>query len=116
MPLRLDDIERYGAPISFLGAGEVDVRVGPCSTSSLKSKKIPLDGRHYICSGNIILKNGMELQVNFEINTHTFDFLERDSVKIYSFAKRKDARVIQLFGQNTSQVSCAGLAGSLSRP
>ena len=83
MPLRLDDIERYGAPISFLGAGEVDIRVGPCSTSSLKSKKIPLDGRHYICSGNIILKNGMELQANFEINTHTFDFLERDSVKIY---------------------------------
>jgi len=83
MPLRLADIERYGAPISFLNKGEVQVRVGPCSVTVLGSLKIPLDGRHYICAGTITLKNGMKLQANFEINTHTFDFLERDSVKIY---------------------------------
>lgn len=83
MPFRLADIERYGAPISFLNKGEVQVLVGPCSSSVLRSHKIPLDGRHYICAGIIILKNGMKLQANFEINTHTFDFLERDSVKTY---------------------------------
>jgi hypothetical protein len=83
MPLRLADIERYGAPISFLNKGEVQVRVGPCSSSILRSPKVPLDGRHYICAGTIILKNGVKLQANFEINTHTFDFLERDSVKTY---------------------------------
>ena len=83
MPLRLIDIERHGAPISFLNKGDVQVRVGPSSVSSLRDKKIPIDGRHYICSGTIILKNGTRLLANFEINTHTFDFLERDSVKIY---------------------------------
>jgi hypothetical protein len=83
MPLRLADIEKYGAPISFLNKGEVQVRVGPCSSSTLGNPKIPLDGRNYICAGTIILKNGMKLQANFEINTHTFDFLENDSVKVY---------------------------------
>ena len=83
MPVRLIDIERYGAPISFLDKGEIQVRVGPCSASFLHNKTIPLDGRHYICSGTIILKNGVRLQANFEISTHTFDFLERDTVKIY---------------------------------
>jgi len=83
MPLRLGDIERYGAPIYFLKKGEVQVCVGPCSASFLGDQKIPMDGRHYICSGTIILKTGLRLFANFEINTHTFDFLERDSVKIY---------------------------------
>jgi hypothetical protein len=83
MPFRLEDIETYGVPISFLKKGEVEARVGPCSSSIMGSQKIPLDGRHYICAGVIILKNGMQLQGNFEINTHTFDFLERDSVMTY---------------------------------
>ena len=83
MPFRLADIERDGVPISFLNKGEIMVRVGPCSATFLDADKIPLDGRHYICSGTIILKNRMKLIANFEINTHTFDFLERDTVKIY---------------------------------
>ena len=83
MPLRLADIERDGVPISFLSKGEVMVRVGPCSVTFLEASKIPLDGRHYICSGTIILKDGTRLIANFEINTHTFDFLERNSVTIY---------------------------------
>ena len=83
MPIRLKDIEHYGAPVSFLSKGGVTVRTGPCSGAPLQSDKIPLDGRHYICAGTIILKNGTALQANFEINTHTFDFLERESVKIY---------------------------------
>ncbi len=83
MPLRLKDIEQDGVPISFESKGEVTVRTGPCSGSPLNSDKIPLDGRHYVCAGAIILKNGTELQANFEINTHTFDFLERDTVRIY---------------------------------
>lgn len=83
MPLRLKEIEQYGVPISFERKGEVTVRTGPCSGSPLQTDKIPLDGRHYVCAGTIILKNGTRLQANFEINTHTYDFLERDSVKIY---------------------------------
>ena len=83
MPSRLDDIERTGAPISFLKKGEAEVRTGPCSAQSFKEKRIVLDGRHYVCAGTVILKNGMKLRANFEINTHTFDFLERDSVQIY---------------------------------
>jgi len=83
MPLRLKDIEQNGIPFSFQKKGEVDVRTGPCSATILRDKKIPLDGRFYICAGTIILKNGTRLQANFEINTHTFDFLERDSVKIF---------------------------------
>src|SRR6185436_2999748 len=59
------------------------VRIGPSSGAPLTNNKIPLDGRHYICAGTIILRNGMKLQANFEINTHTFDFLERDTVIIY---------------------------------
>ncbi len=83
MPLRLKDVEDYGAPISFQKKGQIDVRVGPCSSTIWRGDKIPLDGRYYICAGTIILKNGTKLQANFEINTHTFDFLERDTVKIF---------------------------------
>jgi len=83
LPLRLKDIEDSGAPISFQKKGTASVRTGPCSGASWSGKKIPLDGRHYICSGTVILKNGLKLQSNFEINTHTFDFLERGSVMIF---------------------------------
>ena len=83
MPLRLKDIEQYGAPISFQEKGTATARTGPSSGSPLLSDNIPLDGRHYICAGTIIFKNGIKVQANFEINTHTFDFLERDTVKIY---------------------------------
>jgi hypothetical protein len=83
MPIKLEDIERYGAPISFLKPGEVMVGVGPNSATFLKGKKIPLDGRHYCCAGKVILKNGLTLNANFEINTHTFDFLDRNSVRVF---------------------------------
>lgn len=65
----------------FQSKGKIIVRTGPCSGSPWLKGKIPLDGRHYVCAGKIILKNGMELVANFEINTHTFDFLERNSVR-----------------------------------
>jgi len=83
MPFRLSDIEQYGVPISFLEKGQIQVRVGPCSATFFTDAKIHLDGRHYICSGQIILKNGLKLRANFEINTHTFDFLERDTVRVF---------------------------------
>jgi hypothetical protein len=83
MPLRQKDIEEYGVPISFERKGEVTVRSGPCSYSPWREKTIPLDGRHYNCAGTVIFKNGTSHQANFEINTHTFDFLDRDSVRIY---------------------------------
>ncbi len=40
-----------------------------------------MDGRRYICAGTIFLKNGSKLQANFEIETHSFDFLDRESVQ-----------------------------------
>ncbi len=83
MPIRLKDIEQYGVPISFQSKGTAQVRVGPCSASPLQGDKIPMDGRYYVCAGTIIFKNGITCEANFEINTHTFDFLERDTVKIY---------------------------------
>lgn len=83
MPLRIEDIKKDQIPISFLKKGQVHVRVGPCSVKSLNSKKIPLDGRHYVCAGTIILKNGKKLRSNFEINTYKFDFLERNTVKVF---------------------------------
>lgn len=83
MPLRPEELEQQGIPISFLSKGTAMVRVGPGSAEHVLAAKIPLDGRHYICAGTIILKNGFRLQANFEINTHTFDFLEQNSVKVY---------------------------------
>ena len=83
MPLYEEELNKKGIPISFQQAGQVTVRVGPCSGKSLDQSKIPLDGRHYICAGKVILKNGIELRAHFEINTHTFDFLERNSVWSY---------------------------------
>jgi hypothetical protein len=88
MPIRLSDIEQHGVPVSFQPEGSVMVRVGPCSATPLLAEKIPLDGRHYICAGKLILKNGMSLRSNFEINTHTFDFLERDTVRIFLDAEQ----------------------------
>ena len=81
MPLRLKDIEQYGAPISFEAEGTASVRCGPCSSAPLNVNRIPLDGRRYICAGKIILKTGITLKANFEINTHTFDFLKETPLK-----------------------------------
>lgn len=77
------DIEKHDAPISFLNENEVMVLCGPCSAKFFKKNKIPLDGRHYLCSGIIRFNNGLTLRANFEINTHTFDLLEKDSVIVF---------------------------------
>jgi hypothetical protein len=82
MPISEKDILESGYPMSFREAGECHVLVGPCSVTSWFEKKIPLDGRHYICSGTVFLKNGKELFANFQIQTHHFDFLERDATKV----------------------------------
>ena len=83
MPIKAEDVGLYGAPIAFQTKGQVSVRSGPCSSKSLHASKIPLDGRYYICAGTVIFKNGMRFQAHFEINTHTFDFLERQSVRLF---------------------------------
>ena len=80
MGLSQKQLDEDGVPISFQKKGEVSVRNGPCSAGELSAKKIPLDGRVYICGGEIILKNGRRLRAHFEIQTHTFDFLDRESV------------------------------------
>ena len=80
MPISENDILESGYPLSFRKAGECEVLVGPCSVTSWDGKTIPLDGRHYICSGTVFLKNGKELFANLHIQTHHFDFLERDGV------------------------------------
>src|SRR5687768_6810526 len=80
MILRRRDIEADGYPKSFLSRGQVEVLVGPCSATSLQAEQIPLDGRRYVCAGEIILRNGRHLRANFSLATHTFDFLVRESV------------------------------------
>jgi hypothetical protein len=67
----------------FLDPGQCTVLVGPCSGTSLRGSKIPLDGRHYICAGTVILKNGRELRAQLRIQTHHFDFLERDATHVF---------------------------------
>jgi hypothetical protein len=89
MPIRQADINQYGAPVYFKREGQITVRSGPSSGRNLDAKKIPLDGRHYVCAGKIILKSGLELRANFEIRTHTFDFLDRETVRVH--IKEEDA-------------------------
>lgn len=83
MPIRQADIDRYGAPIHFEHEGQITVRTGPSTGHILNREKIPLDGRHYICSGKIILKCGLSLRANFEIRTHTYDFLDIETVRVH---------------------------------
>lgn len=74
MPLNKHDpkvLDRF----YFNKPGECSVRVGPCSSAAFRQRKIPLDGRHYLCGGKVIFKNGIELSATIEIRTHTFDFL-----------------------------------------
>jgi hypothetical protein len=81
MPLTLKEIAELektalepGKP--FLEPGECRVVVGPGKQTLWLGEKIPLDGRHYLCTGTVILKNGRELFANLRIQTHHFDFLE----------------------------------------
>jgi hypothetical protein len=87
MPFFLEDIKKYGAPIYFLKENEVRALCGPCTSEKLNKKKIPLDGRHYECAGLVHLNNGLTLRANFQINTHTFNFLEIDSVIVFIESK-----------------------------
>jgi hypothetical protein len=75
-PKRIEELEK----IRFEKPGECTVLVGPCTARFWEGKKIPLDGRHYICAGTVILKNGKKLFANLRIQTHHFDFLERNDV------------------------------------
>jgi hypothetical protein len=63
-----------------LEPGECRVVVGPCKQTDWRGEKIPLDGRHYLCAGTVILKNSMKLFANLRIQTHHFDFLEVKNV------------------------------------
>jgi hypothetical protein len=67
---------------SFEQRGQVTVMIGPCSGTAFKEKKIPLDGRHYIAGGVVILKNGKRLRAELRIQTHEFQFLERDGTYV----------------------------------
>lgn len=80
MGLSQKALNEEGVPIVFNRRREISVRVGPCTARPLLEKKIPLDGRHYICGGELILNNGRRVRAHFEIHTHDFDFLERSSV------------------------------------
>ncbi len=68
MPLRPEDLERDGVPISFLRPGEVEVWKDFGATF-LRSTTIPLDGRIYICAGKIILRDGRSLRAEFRLYT-----------------------------------------------
>lgn len=84
MPITLDDIDYYGLPMPFLKKGQLAVVTGPNTIQFIKSDKIPLDGRLYKCSGNIILNNGLSLHSNFNLTTDTFLCLENIWVFIES--------------------------------
>jgi hypothetical protein len=81
MPLTPEKIAK-AEKIYFEKPGECKVLVGPCSATIWRDDKIPLDGRHYVCAGTVILKNGKKLFANLRIQTHHFDFLERKGVWI----------------------------------
>lgn len=76
MPITEQQIEDSGAPIAFERPGRASVRIGPCEAMAWQEDVIPLDGRHYVCAGRIRFRNGTELRAQFEINTHTFDYLD----------------------------------------
>ena len=80
MPRNVKDYDNFANTIQLPGC--VTVRCGPCSGALLNADKIPLDGRIYICAGKVFLKNGVTLRANFEIQTHTFDYLDRDTVYV----------------------------------
>lgn len=81
MPFTPKDL--YELPISFCNSkGETWVIVSPNSKAPWFEKRIPLDGREYICAGTIFLKNGTELRASFSITTTTFDFIKMDTVYI----------------------------------
>ena len=80
MPYTEDELEDYR--IWFDGPGHATVFVGPCSGSSWRGSKIPLDGRRYHCAARVILKNGRELFANLPIRTDTSDFLDREEVYV----------------------------------
>ena len=65
---------------NFCRPGECRVFVGPCSVTPWIEPAIALDGRHYRCTGSVFLRTGQELFANLYIQTHSFDFLQRDSV------------------------------------
>lgn len=79
MPITDKQLEKPDR-IYFHKAGEVTVLIGPCSGMAWTGAKIPLDGRHYRCAGKVILKSGQELRADLALQTHTFDFLEREHV------------------------------------
>jgi hypothetical protein len=94
-----EDIDDYGAPISFLRGEQVCVRQG-LSRVFLDTPRIPLDGRVYICGGEIILNNGDRIPAHFELDTSRSRPFIKDSVwctpdhgKVwYRLDKREDVR------------------------
>ena len=78
MPLTPEMISGVGK--ICLDPGECHVLAGPGTATEWSGEKIPLDGRHYICAGTVILKNGRKLFANLRIQTHHIDFLEIKNV------------------------------------
>ena len=68
MPLSQKELEDDGVPVAFLRGDSIEVRDG-LSGSPLRAPVIPLDGRTYICAGEITLNNGQRLAAHFELDT-----------------------------------------------
>ncbi len=67
---------------TFAKPNEVWVYVSPCSIKAWKEPRIALDGRNYICGGRLFLPCGVELRASFEVQTRSFDYLERNTVYV----------------------------------
>jgi hypothetical protein len=74
-----DALDLIGDP----APGLVKVLVGPCSAMLFKGKKIPLDGRKYVCDGRIFFRNGTDARAKFRVDTTGFDLLELESLLIF---------------------------------
>lgn len=80
MPITEKEIEDADWRFSFMKPGTAQVWVGPGTVSFWNEPVIHLDGRHYLCAGRLFFRDGTVVRAHFQIQTHTFDYLERDSV------------------------------------
>jgi hypothetical protein len=82
MPVDQRQLDEQGVPMTFESPGGVTVRVEAHGSVALKESAIPLDGRRYVCAGEIIFADDRCVRANFELDTNARRILDRNSVWI----------------------------------